>query len=184
MCIRDRYSNEGLRTIEDNQVKRIYSADLNSVPNYFNIGLEKSDSSLLGDNAFYIHEDEASKYELGIGSFISVEFMDQSQMDLVVAGIFSSKSVIDSGWLLDSSVYSSNMNLAPQTDDFVGVLIKDGIGEDQARTALESVLVDYEQVRAQTKDEVKDEAENQINQTVTIVSGLLFISVVLSLIHI
>ena len=132
-------------------MKRIYSADLNSVPNYFNIGLEKSDSSLLGDNALYIHEDEASKYELGIGSFISVEFMDQSQMDLVVAGIFSSKSVIDSGWLLDSSVYSSNMNLAPQTDDFVGVLIKDGIDEGQARTALESVLVDYEQVRAQTK---------------------------------
>ena len=101
-------------------------------------------------------------------------------MDLVVAGIFSSKSVIDSGWLLDSSVYSSNLNLAPQTDDFVGVLIKNGIGESQARTALESVLVDYEQVRAQTKDEVKDEAENQINQTVTIVSVLLFISVVLA----
>ena len=33
------YSNEGLRTVEDNQVKRIYSADLNSVPNYFNICL-------------------------------------------------------------------------------------------------------------------------------------------------
>ncbi|GIR38391.1 MAG: hypothetical protein CM15mP49_37760 [Actinomycetota bacterium] len=60
------------------------------------------------------------------------------------------------------------------------MLIKDGIGEDQARTALESVLVDYEQVRAQTKEEVKDEAENQINQTVTIVSVLLFISVVLA----
>ena len=80
-------------------------------------------------------------------------------MDLIVAGIFSSKSVIDSGWLLDSSVYESNLNLAPQTDDFVGVLIKDGIDETQARTALENVLVDYEQVRAQTKDEVKDEAE-------------------------
>ena len=64
------YSNEGLRTVEDSQVKRIYSADLSSVPNYFNIGLEKSDSSLLGDNALYIHEDDARKYELGIGSFI------------------------------------------------------------------------------------------------------------------
>ena len=174
------YANEGLRTVEDKQVKRIYSADLNSVPNYFNIGLEKSDSSLLGDKALYLHEDEANKYELEIGSSIGVEFMDQTQIDLIVAGIFSSKSVIDSGWLLDSSVYESNLNLAPQTDDFVGVLIKDGIDETQARAALENVLVDYEQVRAQTKDEVKDEAENQINQTVTIVSVLLFISVVLA----
>ncbi|MBA4809894.1 MAG: FtsX-like permease family protein [Acidimicrobiales bacterium] len=174
------YSNEGLRTVEDKQVKRIYSADLSSVSNYFNIGLEESDSSLLEDKALFIHQDEANKYDLEVGSFINVEFMDQTQMDLVVAGIFSSKSVIDSGWLLDSSVYSSNLNLAPQTDDFVGVLIKNGIGESQARAALESVLVDYEQVRAQTKDEVKDEAENQINQTVTIVSVLLFISVVLA----
>ncbi|MBC84161.1 MAG: hypothetical protein CL454_04825, partial [Acidimicrobiaceae bacterium] len=161
------YSNEGLRTVEDKQVKRIYSADLSSVSNYFNIGLEKSDTSLLGDTALYIHQDEANKYEVEIGSYISVEFMDQTQKDLVVAGIFSSKSVIDSGWLLDSSVYSSNLNLNPQTDDFVGVLIKDGISEAQARAALESVLIDYEQVRAQTKEEVKDEAENQINQTVT-----------------
>jgi putative ABC transport system permease protein len=174
------YSDEGLRTVEDEQVKRVYSADLDSVSNYFNIGLERSDNSLLGDRALFIHQDEAEKYGLEIGSFIGVEFMDQTQLDLVVAGIFSSKSVIDSGWLLDSSVYSSNLNLTPQTDDFVGVLIKDGISEVDARIALESVLVDYEQVRAQTKEEVKDEAENQINQTVTIVSVLLFISVVLA----
>ena len=174
------YSDEGLRTVTDKQVKRVYSADLKSVSNYFNIGLERSDNSLLGNRALFIHQDEAAKYSLQIGSFIGVEFVDQTQLDLVVAGIFSSKSVIDSGWLLDSSVYSSNSNLAPQTDDFVGVLIKDGISEAEARIALESVLVDYEQVRAQTKEEVKDEAENQINQTVTIVSVLLFISVVLA----
>ena len=66
------YSNEGLRTVEDKQVKRIYSADLSSVSNYFNIGLEESDSSLLGDKALFIHQDEANKYELEIGSFISV----------------------------------------------------------------------------------------------------------------
>ena len=174
------YADEGLRTVDDKSVKRIYSADLGSVSNYFNIGLEKSDDSLLGNRALYLHQDEANKYALQVGSFINVEFMDQTQAELVVAGIFSSKSVIDSGWLVDSSVFASNLNLIPQTDDFVGVLIKDGISEAQARTALESVLADYEQVRAQTKEEVKDEAENQINQTVTIVSVLLFISVVLA----
>ena len=57
------YSNEGLRTVEDNQVKRIYSADLNSVPNYFNIGLEKSDSSLLGDNACLLYTSDAADEE-------------------------------------------------------------------------------------------------------------------------
>ncbi len=174
------YADEGLRTVDDKSVKRIYSADLGSVSSYFNIGLDKSNDSLLGNRALYLHQDEANKYELQVGSFISVEFMDQTQAELVVAGIFSSKSVIDSGWLVDSSVFASNLNLIPQTDDFVGVLIKDGISEAQARTALESVLADYEQVRAQTKEEVKDEAENQINQTVTIVSVLLFISVVLA----
>ena len=130
---------------------------------------------LIGNNAVYLHEDEAKKYELSLGSSIPVEFIDQSQKDLIVAGIFSSKSVIDSGWLVDSSVYESNANLVPQTDDFVGVLINDGVSEQEAREALEAVLVDFEQVKAQTKDEVKEDAENQINQTLTIVSILLCI---------
>ena len=102
-------------TFDDKQVQRIYSAALRSVSNYFNIGLEESDSSLLEDKALFIHQDETNKYDLEVGSFINVEFMDQPQMDLVVAGIFSSKAVIDAGWVLDSAVYSSNLNVAHKT---------------------------------------------------------------------
>ena len=174
------YSYEGLRTLTDQKVQRIYSANLESIPKHFDIGLIDMNEVLIGNNAVYLHEDEAKKYELSLGSSIPVEFIDQSQKDLIVAGIFSSKSVIDSGWLVDSSVYESNANLVPQTDDFVGVLINDGVSEQEAREALEAVLVDFEQVKAQTKDEVKEDAENQINQTLTIVSILLFISVVLA----
>ena len=174
------YSDEGLRTLTDQKVQRIYSANLESIPKHFDIGLIDMNEVLIGNNAVYLHEDEAKKYELSLGSSIPVEFIDQSQKDLIVAGIFSSKSVIDSGWLVDSSVYESNANLVPQTDDFVGVLINDGVSEQEAREALEAVLVDFEQVKAQTKDEVKEDAENQINQTLTIVSILLFISVVLA----
>jgi len=174
------YSDEGLRTVVDAKVQRTYSADLASIPKYFNVGIQESDNSLLGDQAVYLHEDEATKYGVSLGSKLEVEFVDQSTMDLVVAGIFTSKSIIDSGWLLNSGVFSSNANLVPQTDDFVGVLITEGISEIQAREALESVLVDYQQVEALTKDEVKEDAEDQINQTLTIVSVLLFISVVLA----
>ncbi|HJM97479.1 MAG TPA: FtsX-like permease family protein [Acidimicrobiales bacterium] len=174
------YSNEGLRTTFDDEVKRTYSADLASVPKYFNVGIKENNESLIGNQAVYLHEDEAKKYGVSIGSTLPVEFIDQSQIELVVAGIFTSKSIIDSGWLLDSSVYTSNPNLVPQTDDFVGVLLTDGVSEQRAREALENVLIDYEQVEARTKDELKEQAESQINRTLTIVSVLLFISVVLA----
>jgi len=173
-------SDEGLRILSNQKVQRVYSADLESVPKYFDIGLTVTNEKFIGNNAVYLHEDEAKKYELNIGSVIPVEFIDQSQKDLIVAGIFSSKSVIDSGWLVDSRVYRSNENLVPQTDDFVGVLINDGVSEEEARDALNAVLVNFEQVKAQTKDELKEEAENQINRTLTVVSVLLFISVVLA----
>ncbi len=173
-------SDEGLRILSNQKVQRVYSADLESVPKYFDIGLIDTNEEFIGNSAVYLHEDEAQKYDLNIGSMIPVEFIDQSQKDLIVAGIFSSKSVIDSGWLVDSRVYRSNENLVPQTDDFVGVLINDGVSEEEARDALNAVLVNFEQVKAQTKDELKEEAENQINRTLTVVSVLLFISVVLA----
>ena len=173
-------SDEGLRTVVDQKVKRVYSADLTSVPKYFNIGLIDMDASLIGNNAIYLHEDEAMKYGVVVGSTLDVEFVDQSQRALDVAGIFTSKSIIDSGWLLDSSVYASNENLVPKSDDFVGVLVKDGVSEQNARVAINAVLEGYEQVEAKTKAEFEDEAQDQIDQTLTVVSVLLFISVILA----
>ncbi|HAY51254.1 MAG TPA: hypothetical protein DCY30_04455 [Acidimicrobiaceae bacterium] len=173
-------SDEGLRTVVDQKVKRVYSADLTSVPKYFNIGLIDMDASLIGNNAIYLHEDEAKKYGVVVGATLDVEFVDQSQRALDVAGIFTSKSIIDSGWLLDSSVYASNENLVPKSDDFVGVLVKDGVSEQNARVAINAVLKGYEQVEAKTKAEFEDEAQDQIDQTLTVVSVLLFISVILA----
>ena len=173
-------SDEGLRTVVDQKVKRVYSADLTSVPKYFNIGLIDMDASLIGNNAIYLHQDEAKKYGVVVGATLDVEFVDQSQRALDVAGIFTSKSIIDSGWLLDSSVYASNENLVPKSDDFVGVLVKDGVSEQNAREAINAVLEGYEQVEAKTKAEFEDEAQDQIDQTLTVVSVLLFISVILA----
>ena len=173
-------SDEGLRTVVDQKVKRVYSADLTAVPKYFNIGLSDKDESLIGNNAIYLHEDEAEKYGVVVGSTLEVEFVDQSQRALNVAGIFTSKSIIDSGWLLDSSVYASNDNLVPKSDDFVGVLVRDGVNEQSAREAINAVLEGYEQIEAKTKAEFEDEAQDQIDQTLTVVSVLLFISVILA----
>ena len=174
-------SDEGLRTVVDQQVKRTYAADLTSVPKYFDIGILEKNEALLGDKAVYLHEDESEKYGLTVGSSFQVEFVDQSKTDLIVAGIFSSKSVIDSGWLLDSRVFTSNTKLVPQTDDFVGILVKNGVSEQEAREAIETVIADYEQLGAQTKDELKEDAENRINRVLTVVSVLLFISVILAI---
>ncbi len=173
-------SDEGLRTVVDQKVKRVYSADLTSVPKYFNIGLSDKDESLIGNNAIYLHEDEAEKYGVVVGSTLEVEFVDQSKRALNVAGIFTSKSIIDSGWLLDSSVYAANENLVPKSDDFVGVLVRDGVSEENAREAINAVLEGYEQIEAKTKAEFEDEAQDQIDQTLTVVSVLLFISVILA----
>ena len=174
------YSDEGLRTVVDQKVKRVYSADLASIPKYFNIGIAEVDESLFGKNAIYLHEDEAEKYGVAVGSTLQVEFVDQSQKALNVAGIFTSKSVIDSGWLIDSSVYASNAKLVPQADDFVGVLVEDGVSEQDAREAIETVIEDYEQVEARTPEELAEQVQDQIDQTLTVVSVLLFISVVLA----
>lgn len=173
-------SDEGLRTVVDQKVKRVYSADLTSVPKYFNIGLSDKDESLIGNNAIYLHEDEAEKYGVVVGSTLEVEFVDQSKRALNVAGIFTSKSIIDSGWLLDSSVYAANENLVQKPDDFVGVLVRDGVSEENAREAINAVLEGYEQIEAKTKAEFEDEAQDQIDQTLTVVSVLLFISVILA----
>ncbi len=175
---------DSFRTVVDDDVRTSYSTDLAAIEDHFDIDYLDSDAGLFGSNAVVVHEDRADDLDLGVGSTIALEFVDQIQRDFTVAGIYSDLAIFDSGWILDSSFWQQNPNLAEPQDLYLTMITASGTSEEAARTAIESVTDDFSQLDAFTKDEFRDDQEASINQVLVIVNVLLFISVALALLGI
>jgi putative ABC transport system permease protein len=178
------WNTDAFRTVVDDDVRTAYSTDLAAIGEHFDIDYVSSDVSLFGPSSVVVHEDRADDLDLEVGSTIALEFVDQVQRDFTVAGVYSDLAIFDSGWILDSTFWADNPNLAEPQDLYLTMITAPGTTEDGARSAIEVVTDDFSQLDAFTKDEFRDDQEQSINQVLVIVNVLLFISVALALLGI
>ena len=176
---------DAFRTVADDSVEYAYSTELAEIERFFDPDFIDVDQGLLeGSASIIVHEDNAEDLDLGVGSTVTLEFVDQVERDFTVAAIYGDLAIFDSGWILPASFWDENPNLPEQQDAYVTMLTANGVSEDAARAAIEEVTNDFPQLDAFTKAEFQDDQEASINQVLVIVNVLLFISVALALLGI
>ncbi len=175
------WNQDAFRTVVDNDVRSSYSTDLRQIERHFDPDYVAKDESLMTSTGVIVHDDRADDLGLSVGSTLPVEFVDGVRRDLTVAAIFSDLAIFDTGWVLSSDLWNETEALPVQQDLYVTMLTADGVSEDRARDAIETVVAEFPQLDALTKSEFRDDQEDSINQVLVIVNALLGISIVLAM---
>jgi len=115
-----------------------------------------------------------------VGDTVTIEFVTTGQVAFAIVGSYEADDF--------SSIYFS-------TDTFVenfryvgdGVIFAntaDGVSLDEAQTAISPTIDRYGNVKSQSKSEIVEEAEMQIDQALALFTGLLFFAVIIAVLGI
>ncbi len=179
--VRYRFAFEAYRTVFDGVVRDSSAADMATSVSHLDPDFVALDESLLDRNAIWVHQDMADDNNFDIGSRFDIEFPDRSLETVTVAGIFT-----------DSSIYGNRVislemwaeQFPTSGDQIISVNVRDGVGEEQARAALEIYTDDYPTLNVETRDEFQDRQAGQINQALIVINVLVGVSVVIALLGI
>lgn len=130
-----------------------------------------------------VHKDPANDLHLQVGDTVDVTWKNGSSQTLTVTGIFNDASITNTNWMVDMGTFEAG-NPSAKTDLFAGARIKDGVEIDDARAAIEKVAAAFPQVKVQDQAEFRKSQEDQLNQLLTVIYGLLFFAVVIAILGI
>lgn len=136
----------------------------------------------IADGAILLHSDPARDLDVGIGDTIDITWQNGTTTTLTIGGIYDDSSIAGN-WLVSLETLSSVSN-APPTDFFIGAKIADGVSIEDARAAVEEVAVDYPSAEVQNQAEFQQAQEDQINQLLSIVYGLLIFAIFIAVLGI
>ena len=175
------FSLEAFRTEFDDLVRDSSATDLATSLDHIDPDLTEFDESLLGRNAIWVHEDFAKDNNFSLGSDFTIDFNDGAAEVVTIAGIFSD-STIYGNRVIDLELWNDHFESG--IDQFVSVTITDGVSEDEARAAIETVTDKYSQVNVDTRDEFQDRQEGQIDSILIVFNVLLLVAIVIALLGI
>jgi putative ABC transport system permease protein len=131
----------------------------------------------------FVHRDSANTLGLKVDDPVDVTWKSGAVQTLTVRGIFADASVLGVNWMVDTAVFEA-ANPASTNDQFAGARIADGVDIEAARSSIAVVADQYPQVRVQDQAEFRKSQEDQLNQLLAIVYGLLFFAVVIAILGI
>ena len=134
------------------------------------------------DGAILLHSDPARDLAVGLGDTVEVTWQNGTQSSLTVGGIYEDSSIAGN-WLVSLETLSA-VSKAPPTDFFIGAKIAEGVSVEDARAAVEAVAVDYPSAEVQNQAEFQQAQEDQINQLLSIVYGLLIFAIFIAVLGI
>jgi putative ABC transport system permease protein len=142
--------------------------------------LEGSDAVLpkLGTSGAIVEEQTASSLGVGMGDTIAVTTVEGTKATLKVSGIYRDPMMLN-GITVSTTGYDA---LFPKSQAFM-VVAKATPGSDigQTQKAIEAALADTPTAQVQTAAEYKKSTVGLVNQILTLVYGLLALSVIISL---
>lgn len=155
----------------------------NSFGDIIDVGVTSGSFAGLADNGVMVHKDAAKDLHLKVGSSVDVTWKNGTTQALKVVGIFDDSTVLGSNWLVDVSVFEA-ANPSSNVDQFAGARIAEGVSIDAARAAVNKVAEQFPQVTVQDQAEFRKSQEDQLNQVLAIIYGLLLFAVVIAVIGI
>jgi putative ABC transport system permease protein len=141
--------------------------------------LDTDYSKLTADTIFVSRKKSKSKM-LTVGKTVTVVLPDATTHVLTIAGLY------DQGEFGDYLVSKSLTQNSPtaQFDIAVYIKIKDGISSTVARDVLQNAVDKYGQGELLNKQEYIDKGSSQVNQLLGLIYGLLFLSIIISIVGI
>lgn len=166
----------------DGETKEIGAVRGSAFGELVDIDLLEGSIESIDDGAILLHSDPARDLEVGLGDGIEITWQNGTTSTLMVGGIYDDSSIAGN-WLISLDTLSVVSN-APPTDFFIGAKIADGVDVVDARIAVEDVALDYPSAEIQNQAEFQQAQEDQINQLLSIVYGLLIFAIFIAVLGI
>ncbi|MFV1970181.1 MAG: ABC transporter permease [Acidimicrobiia bacterium] len=115
-----------------------------------------------------------------IGDMVSVEYPRTGQVQTTIVGTYETDDF--SNLYLSTATYKANFQYLGDHVAFANAV--DGVSVAEAQEAISPTVASYGNVKAQTKSQLVDDAESQIDQALALFTGLLFFAVIIAVLGI
>jgi len=146
------------------------------------IDLTSGSVESLDEGKILLHRDPARDYAVKVGDTLTILWLNGTEQQIDVGGIYDD-ATIAGNWLVGLSTLQA-VSTAEPTDFFIGAKIADGVSIEDARAAVENVAVDFPSAEVQDQAEFQQAQEDQLNQLLIIIYGLLIISIAIAVLGI
>ncbi len=132
----------------------------------------------LGDDEVAIDAATAEANGQEIGDVIDMTFQLTGDQTFTIATIYEADAL--AGYVVSRTEYEENFSA--NTDSEIFVQVVDGVTPEEGKEAVEAVAGDVPTANVETKEETIDSISAQINQVITLITGLLGLTVFIALI--
>jgi putative ABC transport system permease protein len=166
-----------------NSEKAIGALDTATFEQLIDIDVTAGGYEGMADSGLMLFTDEARKRDLTVGDTVDVTWKNGTTQTLTVRGLFDDASLTNTQWLVDNEVFEA-ANPAETDDFFAAVSLAEGVDPDAGRAAILSVVEEFPQVEVQDRVEFRKSQEDQLNQILFLIYGLLGFAVVIAVLGI
>ncbi|MBM3828455.1 MAG: ABC transporter permease [Actinobacteria bacterium] len=146
------------------------------------IDLTSGSVESLDEGKILLHRDPARDYAVKVGDTLTILWLNGTEQQIEVGGIYND-ATIAGNWLVGLSTLQA-VSTAEPTDFFIGAKIADDVSIEDARAAVEKVAVDFPSAEVQDQAEFQQAQEDQLNQLLIVIYGLLIISIAIAVLGI
>jgi len=167
----------------EGETRTIGAADPEALDQLISIDVaEGSSLAELGADGVFVHEDPAKDLDLQVGDNVDATFPNGAERTLGVSGIFSDATLVGN-WLISIETLD-DVSGAPPRDFFVVGKVSDGVSPAEADEAIAAALEEFPQANIETNAQFRATQEDQINQLLIIISGLLVFAIAIAVLGI
>lgn len=167
----------------DGDSRSVGAVDGDAFAEIVDLDLQAGGFAELADDGVLVHVDPASDFDLSVGDTLEVQWRSGLRQALTVVGVFADATATNTNWIVAIDVYEA-ANPAARLDAFAGAKLVDGIDLARARAAIDAVLEDFPQVQVQDQAEFRRTQEDQLQQLLRLVYGLLAFAVLIAVLGI
>ena len=146
------------------------------------IDMQKGSIDSLDDGNILLYKDPARDLNVDVGDTVDITWQNGKKSTLTVGGIYADSSVAGN-WLIGLDTLAE-VSSAPPVDFFIGADIAEGVSIEDARAAVEKVAADFPSAEVQDQAEFQKSQEDQLNQLLAIVYGLLIFAIFIAILGI
>jgi putative ABC transport system permease protein len=130
-----------------------------------------------------VNDDPAEELGLAVGDTVPVTFQNGTTLDLRVAGIYADSSLAG-GWLTSLDTLTQVSSAATSRDLFVVAKLAEGVDPAVGDAAIQEAVAGFPQAQVQSNAEFRRDQEDQIDQILLVITGLLGFAIVIAVLGI
>src|SRR5690606_9330807 len=144
----------------EGDTKAISGTDLASFPRHLDIDVQQGSLDDVGPDSLLVHEDSAEDHGFSVGDRVAVTFVDGQVRELTIVAVFGDASILGN-WVIDLVPFEEHF--PNSSDGFVSARIAEGVSPEQAQAAMDRVVANFPQIKAETKAEFEESTREQVD---------------------